>query len=213
METKKKISSKQIERYTVYLKYLIVLKKSNINQITSSEIAKEVKCSEETVRKDLQLITNLATPGVKRDINTLIYDIEEFLGYHEEKNIIIVGCGKLGRALMSYQGFDEYGIKLVAGFDIDPNIVGKKINNIDVYHIDRFKEIIDKYNVKTAVLATRKHCAQELADKLIECGIKSIYNFVPQYLLKAKDDVYIENFDIASSIAFVSSKQNVKEIK
>ena len=207
----KKISSKQIERYTVYLKYLIVLKKSNINQITSSEIANEVKCSEETVRKDLQLISNLATPGVKRDINTLIYDIEEFLGYHEKKNIIIVGCGKLGKALMSYQGFDDYGIKLVAGFDIDPNIIGTKINDVDVYHTRDFKKIIDMYSVKTAVLATRKHCAQELADKLIECGIKSIYNFVPQYLLKSKDDVYIENFDIASSIAFVSRKKQLEE--
>ena len=211
MISEKKISSKQIERYTVYLKYLIVLKKSNINQITSSEIANEVKCSEETVRKDLQHITNLATPGVKRDINTLIYDIEEFLGYHEKKNIIIVGCGKLGKALMSYQGFDDYGIKLVAGFDIDPNIIGTKINDVDVYHISDFKKIIDIYNVKTAVLATRKHCAQELADKLIECGIKSIYNFVPQYLLKSKDDVYIENFDIASSIAFVSRKKQLEE--
>ena len=209
---KNKASSKQIERYSTYLKYLIVLKKPNIDYITSSEIAKEVMCSEETVRKDLQLISDLATPGQKRSISTLIYDIEEFLGYHEKTNVIIVGCGQLGKALLSYAGFNEYGINVVAGFDINPELVGTKINDIDIYNIDNFKKIIKKYNVTTAVLTTRKHCAQELADMLIESGIKAIYNFVPLYLLNTNKNVLIKNIDIASSIAFLSHQQaNLEE--
>ncbi len=211
MKNNSKVSSKQIERYSTYLKYLIVLKKSNIDYITSSEIAEEVMCSEETVRKDLQLISEPATPGQKRSISTLIYDIEEFLGYHEKTNVIIVGCGQLGKALLSYAGYDEYGINVVAGFDINPELIGTKINNIDIHSIDDFEEVIKKYNVSTAVLSTRKHCAQELADKLIESGIKAIYNFVPLYLLNTNKKVLIKNIDIASSIAFISHQQKKLE--
>ena len=211
MIDKTKLSSKQIERYTIYLKYLIVLKKSHIDMITSSEIAKEVKCSEETVRKDLQLVSKHGAPGLKRLISDLIYDIEGFLGYHEKKNVIIVGCGKLGTALLSYGGFDEYGINVVAGFDINENLIGTKINDVPIYHINQFKEIISKYDVKTAVLSTRKHCAQELAEKLIDSGIKAIYNFVPLHIINNDDKVLIENFDIASSIAFLSRKEQLME--
>ncbi len=201
----KKISSKQIERYSIYLKYLVMLKKSDINEITSSEIAKEVGCSEETVRKDLQAITENGTPGQKRNIDLIINDLEDFLGYHEKTNIIIVGIGNIGKALLSYAGFKEYGIKVVAGLDINirENTV---INDIKIYDMSKLKEVIQENNVTTAVIATRRTGSQALVDNLVECGIKAIYNFVPLYLRTDNKDVIIENIDIASSIAFLSRK-------
>ncbi len=198
------VSPKQIERYSVYLKYLVVLKKSGTASITSQEIASEVGCSEETVRKDLQALGGPATPGQKRSIDRLIFDMEEFLGYHEVKNVIVVGCGQLGRALLSYSGFGEYGINVVAGFDIDPSLTGKRVAGIEIYDIGRLEETVRKHSVTTAVLATKKHCAQELADRLTAAGIRAIYNFVPLYLLVDKKKVSVENIDIASSIAFLS---------
>lgn len=198
-------SIKQTKRYSTYLKYLLMLKKSSITEITSKEIANEVGCSEETVRKDLQSITDSGTPGQKRNIDSLIYDLEKHLGYHEKTNIIIIGIGNLGKALINYAGFNEYGIKVVAGFDlkVDDDLT---INNINVYNMSKLEQIIKENNVTTAVLTTRRTKAQELVDELVDYGIKAIYNFVPLYLKTNKEDVIIENIDIASSIAFLSLK-------
>lgn len=207
MKSINKASQRQIERFSNYLKYLVVLKNSKMTIVTSAKIASMMKCSEESVRKDLQLVSSeQGTPGQGRDIDTLIKDIESFLGYNEKNNVIIVGIGNIGRALMQSEGYQNYGINVVAGFDINVS-ADKKINNIHVYDISKLEEIIKKEDVITAVLTTPKNVAQEIANKLVEYGIKVIYNFVPLYLIINDDDVLVENIDIASQIALLTNKK------
>ena len=206
----KKISNNQLKRYPTYLKYLILKKNAQHSVITSKEIAKDLKYSDESVRKDLQLISsNNGTPGLGRDINSLINDLESFLGYHERTNAIIIGVGKLGKALMSYAGFNHYGIKICAGFDKDKELIGKKFNSINVYDYELISDFIKENNIEVAIICVPIDEAQKVVDLVTDNGVKAIYNFSPVFLI-VKDDVIIENIDIASSIAFLSAKLKMK---
>ena len=122
-------SIKQIQRYPIYLKYLISMRNAGVVNITSPLIARALKFSEEQVKKDLQAITSTkGKPNLGRDINVLIDDIEQFLGYKNTDDAIIVGVGSIGEAFMKYEGFKEFGLNILAGFDINP----QKIDNLNV---------------------------------------------------------------------------------
>ena len=138
----KNVSKKQLERYPLYLKYLLSLDEAHIENVSSPMIARTLELTEEQVRKDLQIVTKKeGKPREGRKVKELIEDLEQFLGYNEISEAIIVGVGHLGQAFMKYKGFLSFGLKVVAGFDIDPNLVGTMINEKPVYHVDKIKEI------------------------------------------------------------------------
>lgn len=203
----KELTRNRLSRYPLYLKYLILKRNSNQQTISPTEIALDLKISKESVRKDFQVISKESgLPKIGRKVDHLIRDIENFLGYHKKTNAIVIGAGNLGKAILSYKGFTDYGIELVAAFDISSNVIDKKINNIPVYSIDKIK---DFKNIEVAILSVPKESAQEIADLVVKSGIKAIYNFSPIYLV-VNDDVLVETVDIASSIAYLSAKRRLK---
>ena len=124
------VSRNQLLRLPQYLNYLIAKEREGIDSISSTQISNDLKLSEEKVRKDIALVSKKSgVPGRGRDIKELIEDIKDFLGYKDVNSAVLVGCGSLGKALLGYPGFDYYGLKIIAGFDSDPDLWDKEIGN------------------------------------------------------------------------------------
>lgn len=205
-----KVSLKQIERYPVYLNVLLSLRNSGIDKVTSHLLADALGVSEEQVRKDLQIVSpNSSKPGCPRDVDTLINHLKDYLGYNSTNKAVLVGVGHLGSALLSFKGFDDYGLDIVAGFDIDPSLTGELINDKPIYSIFNLDNKIKELGVEVAIVATPKDVTQEIVNKLINSGIKAIWNFVPIHLEHPKD-VIVENMDLARSLAVFFHRINNK---
>ena len=205
-----KVSLKQIERYPVYLNVLLSLRNSNINKVNSRQLADALGVSEEQVRKDLQIVSpHSSKPGCARDVNTLINYLKDYLGYNRVNRAVVVGVGHLGSALLSFKGFDDYGLDIVAGFDVDPSVTGELINDKPIYSIFNLDNKIKELDVEVAIIATPKEVAQETVNKLINSGIKAIWNFVPVHL-DVPSDIVVENMDLARSLAVFFHRINKK---
>ena len=210
MEKKSKVSLKQIERYPIYLNVLLSLRNSGVNKVNSRLLADALGCSEEQVRKDLQIVSPKSSkPGCSRDVNLLIEHLKEFLGYNNSNKAILVGVGHLGSALLSFKGFDDYGLDIVAGFDIDPSLTGGTVNDKPIYSIFNLDNKIKELGVDVAIVATPKDVTQEIVNKLINSGIKAIWNFVPIHLV-VPENIIVENMDLARSLAVFFHKINKK---
>ena len=210
MEKKSKVSLKQIERYPIYLNVLLSLRNSGINKVNSRQLADALGCSEEQVRKDLQIVSpHSSKPGCSRDVNLLINHLKDYLGYNTVNKAVLVGVGHLGSALLSFKGFDDYGLDIVAGFDIDPSLTGEAINDKPIYSIFNLDNKIKELGVDVAIVATPKDVTQEIVNKLINSGIKAIWNFVPIHLV-VPENIIVENMDLARSLAVFFHRINKK---
>ena len=207
----KQVSERQLERFPIYLKYLLSMRDSGFKTISSPVIANALSFSEEQVRKDLQVVSsNNGKPKLGRDINEIIEDIKAFLHYDNPTKAAVVGVGHLGKALMNYKGFNDFGLDIVCGFDIDSNLVGSQVNGKDIYSVYQLSNKIDELGLEIAILAVPLSAAQDNADRLVNAGIKGIWNFVPVHL-NVGDDVVIENINMASSFAILQHKLSNKE--
>ena len=210
MDKKSKVSLKQIERYPIYLNVLLSLRNSGINKVNSRQLADALGVSEEQVRKDLQVVSpNSSKPGCARDVNLLIKYLKDFLGYNTINKAVLVGVGHLGSALLSFKGFDDYGLEIIAGFDIDPSLTGGSVNDKPIYSIFNLDNKIKELGVDVAIVATPKEVTQEIVNKLINSGIKAIWNFVPIHLV-VPENIIVENMDLARSLAVFFHKINKK---
>ena len=210
MDKKSKVSLKQIERYPIYLNVLLSLRNSGINKVNSRQLADALGVSEEQVRKDLQVVSpNSSKPGCARDVNLLSKYLKDFLGYNTINKAVLVGVGHLGSALLSFKGFDDYGLDIIAGFDIDPSLTGGTVNDKPIYSIFNLDNKIKELGVDVAIVATPKEVTQEIVNKLINSGIKAIWNFVPIHLV-VPENIIVENMDLARSLAVFFHKINKK---
>ena len=200
------VSTKQLERFPIYLNHLLALKKEGKINTSAPQIAAVLGFSEEQVRKDLQVVTKSSgKPKAGRVIDELIHDINEFLGYGDTTGAVVVGCGHLGEAFMKYEGFLEYGLEILAGFDVASKKIGKIINGKKIYSMNNLEKIIMQLNVQIAIITVPSDEAQGVVDRLVDCGIKGIWNFANVHI-SAPDDVVIETVNLASSLAVLSHK-------
>jgi redox-sensing transcriptional repressor len=200
------ISNATVTRLPVYLRHLQLKKQAGLEYISSVTIAEELKLNSVQVKKDLALVSSTGgKPKLGFLISRLIADIESFLGCDDSQSAIIVGVGKLGSALLAHRGFDKYGLKIVAGFDVNPEIVNKSVYGVDIYNFSEMTDFIKANGVKMAILSVKKDVAQEVVDSLVSAGILAIMNFAP-ITIKLPQNVLIQNMDIAASLAILSTK-------
>lgn len=206
----KPISVKQLARLPIYLKYLKNLKDEGVIQTSAPQIASANGFNEEQVRKDLQIVTsNSGKPKTGRLVQDLIDDLENYLGYRDSTSAVIVGVGHLGEAFMNFNGFEEFGLNILAGFDIDTKKIGNQINGKEIFPVEKIENLIPRLNVHIAILCTPTEVAQEVCDILIKSGVKAIWNFAPT-ILRVDENVIVENVNLASSLAILSHKLNAK---
>ena len=176
-------------------------------------MAEDLKQNPVQIRKDLALVS--ARPGKPKMgfvITELIADIEDFLGYNGSNDAVLVGAGQLGRTLLSYGGFDRYGLKIVAGFDVRKEIVGNTIGGKQVFHFDRFNDLATRLNVKIGIITVPGEQAQQVADEMIRSGIKAIWNFAPIHI-SVPEEIVVKNEDLGASLALLSKELSEKTVK
>jgi len=204
------VSMATYHRMPIYLKSLYDLKKDGKEFVSSVALAELTLNNASVVKKDLSfVIKNEGKPKVGYSVEELVEDIENFLGYNNTKDAVIVGVGKLGQALLGYKGFAELGLNITAGFDVNESVIGKNISGKPILPMTELAGTIKRLNTKIAILTVPSDNAQVVADMLIDAGIRAVWNFTPTHL-KIPDSVALKNENIASSLAVLS--QQLKEI-
>ena len=199
------ISKAAFLRFPAYLRYLKAEEAAGVGYVSSSEIAEDMHLSAVCVRKDLALVAS--EPGKPRlgfAVGKLIGDLERALGYHLKTHACVVGAGRLGRAFLVYDGFEHYGIDVVAAFDISPAQVGA-LRGKPIYPMERLKEIAERENVKLDILTVPGDAAQQACDAMVEAGITAILSFAPAYV-RVPEGVTLRCEDLAASLASLSAE-------
>ncbi len=199
------ISKAAFLRFPAYLRYLKAEEAAGVGYVSSSEIAEDMHLSAVCVRKDLALVAS--EPGKPRlgfAVGKLIGDLERALGYHLKTHACVVGAGRLGRAFLVYDGFEHYGIDVVAAFDISPAQVGA-LRGKPIYPMERLKEIAERENVRLGILTVPGEAAQEACDAMVEAGITAILSFAPAYV-RVPEGVTLRCEDLAASLASLSAE-------
>ena len=198
------VSKETIQRLPMYLNCLKAKQQENIKNISARVIADELRFNEVQVRKDFASVSNFGgRPKTGYETDVLIADIEDFLGYNNPKNAVLVGVGQLGSALLSYRGFEEYGLNIVAGFDINPKVVSLDINGKHIFHLDDIEKVCSKLGVKIGIITVPMQNAQMVCNRLVQSGILAIWNFAPAHL-KVPKNILVHNENMAVSLAFLS---------
>lgn len=199
------ISKAAFLRFPAYLRYLKAEEAAGVGYVSSSEIAEDMHLSAVCVRKDLALVAS--EPGKPRlgfAVGKLIGDLERALGYHLKTHACVVGAGRLGRAFLVYEGFEHYGIDVVAAFDISPAQVGA-LRGKPIYPMERLKEITERENVRLGILTVPGDAAQQACDAMVEAGITAILSFAPAYV-RVPEGVTLRCEDLAATLASLSAE-------
>ena len=194
------VSKATVSRMPAYLRYLKGEAGKGVEYVSSAAIAKDMGLSAVCVRKDLALVSS--RPGKPRfgfEVRLLIEDIEKFLGYHRWTNAVIVGAGGLGRAILSYEGFENYGIHVIAAFDNSPAKVGAA-GGKPIYPMERLGDVVRRSDVKVCILTVPRSAAQEACDQAVVAGINAILSFAPVHL-HVPEGVKVKYEDLAVSLA------------
>ena len=216
MKNKPLISKNMVYRVPLYLTVARNLATEGHKYITAPMIAKVTTINVETVKKDLSIIcTTPGHPRMGRDAQTLVEEIVEFGVYTQLSNAVLIGAGSLGHALLSYQRFNDWGLNISAGFDINPELIGTVVNNIHVYSLDQLQEIVKSKHAEIAIITVPAEAAQHVVDLVIAAGIKAIWNFSPTHLNVPKN-IILQNENMASSLSLLNyhlkvSKQKIKK--
>ena len=194
------VSRATASRLPAYLRYLKGEAGKGVEYVSSAAIPKDMGHSAVCVRKDLALVSS--RPGKPRfgfEVRLLIEDIEKFLGYHRWTNAVIVGAGGLGRAILSYEGFENYGIHVIAAFDNSPAKVGAA-GGKPIYPMERLGDVVRRSDVKVCILTVPRSAAQEACDQAVVAGINAILSFAPVHL-HVPEGVKVKYEDLAVSLA------------
>lgn len=201
-----KISKATIARMPLYLHFLQEENSKGTQYISSTVIAQNISVSSVLVRKDLALVSSEAgRPKLGFGVSRLIVDIEKFLGYDNISDAIVVGAGGLGRAFLGYEGFKNNGLNVVAAFDVDESLVGAIVAGKPILHMEKLNDFVAEHNIQLGIVTVPKAAAQDVVNKLVEAGVRAIWNFAPTPLRVPKD-IVIKTEDLAASLAMLAGK-------
>ena len=203
----KEISRATLKRLPTYLSYLKALPSEASANISATALAAGLHMGEVQVRKDLALVSDGGRPKIGYNREHLIADIENFLGYGNSNDAVLIGAGKLGRALLGYGGFAEYGLNIDAAFDANDTLIGTTNGGKPIMHLSRLGEVCQRYKIKIGIITVPAEYAQGVCDLLIENGILAIWNFAPKHL-NVPDGILVQNENMAASLALLCKHLN-----
>src|SRR4051794_6933864 len=184
-----------VRRLSLYLRQLESFKKKDRRTISSKQLGESLGLTDAQVRKDLAYFGQFGHPGIGYRVDDLIARVRHILGTDKTWNVLLVGAGNLGRALLAYRGFDAKGFRLVAVFDNDASKIGKKFGPFTVQPLSELAETVKSKSIRLAMIAVPADFAQTVAEQLIEGGIRGLLNFAP-VSLTVPADVAINSVDL-----------------
>jgi redox-sensing transcriptional repressor len=202
----RRIPEATVTRLPVYLRSLYELAEARTATISSEQLAEMAGVNAAKVRKDLSYLGSYGTRGVGYDVQFLLFQMSRELGLTQDWPVVIVGVGNLGHALANYRGFDDRGFPVAALVDADPARVGQHVGLLRIRHVDELPDIVGELGVAIGVVATPATSAQEVVDRLIAAGVRSILNFAPASVV-VSDGVTLRKVDLAVELQILSFYQ------
>ena len=190
----------RLPRYYRYLGYLIA---EGVERISSGELSRRMNVTASQIRQDLNHFGGFGQQGYGYNVKYLYDEIGKIIGLDKSYGMLIIGAGNLGQALANNQEFDSNGFSIIGLFDVNPRLIGMTVRGVEVYDIDMLDSFIKDHEVKIAALTLPKNKAPQVAERLVELGIRAIWNFAPVDL-NLPEDIMIENVHLTDSIMTLS---------
>lgn len=198
MKDNSKISSAVIKRLPRYRRYLSDLQKKNVDRISSNELSNLIGYTASQIRQDLNNFGGFGSVAMDT-ISKAYNEISSILGLDQDYKMVIVGTGNLGQAIANYTHYYKSGFMVRAMFDVNPKLIGLRINDIEVLDYEYLEEFLKNNKVDIGIVCTNKDSAQEVVDKLCDGGVKGIWNFAPTDLI-LREGIALENVHLSDSL-------------
>lgn len=198
-----------LRRLPWYLAYVSMLKARNVEYVSSTAIAKEINVEASQIAKDLSFLNIRGKTRIGYAVAALERVLRSYLGFNREHNAIIIGVGSLGRALITDSGLTRYGLDIVAGLDVNPDVIGTSIMNVPVYDVKDIEEVRRRFSAEIAIITVPVEMAQDAADIAIAAGAKALWNFTP-FRIRTAEGIVVQNTSIYAHLAVMYNRLNVK---
>jgi len=205
------IPNPAVRRLSLYLRQLEAFKRKDRRTISSKQLGESLNLTDAQVRKDLAYFGQFGHPGIGYRVEDLIGQVKRILGTDKTWNVLLVGAGNLGRALMAYRGFDAKGFRLVAVFDNASEKVGLHEGDFQVQPLTELVSTIQKLNIRLGIMAVPADMAQDVADQLVAAGVRGLLNFAP-VSIHVPSDVALNAVDLAVQLEQLSFQVNVSPL-
>ncbi|BEG99668.1 redox-sensing transcriptional repressor Rex [Bacteroides sedimenti] len=202
-----KVPEPSLRRLPWYLSNVKLLKKKGEHYVSSTQISKETNIDASQIAKDLSYVNISGRTRVGYEVDELIAVLEDFLGFTNEHRAFLFGVGSLGGALLRDTGLNHFGLKIVAAFDVNPELIGQAINGIPIFHSDDFQKKMEEYDVNIGVLTVPIEIAQDITDKMVEGGIKAVWNFTP-FRIRVPENIVVQNTSLYAHLAVMFNRLN-----
>lgn len=199
----KNISMAVIRRLPKYHRYLSDLLDKDVQRISSKELSEIIGFTASQIRQDLNNFGGFGQQGYGYNVEALHREIGNILGLNKVYNAVLIGAGNLGQAIANYSGFRKAGFAIKALFDANPRMIGLKIRDFEVLDSEDIETFVEENNIDIAILCIPKNGAQDVVDRLVNSGIKGIWNFAP-IDLEVPNGVIVENVNLTESLFTLS---------
>ena len=205
-----KVPEPTLRRLPWYLSNIKLMKEKGEQYVSSTQISKEINIDASQIAKDLSYVNISGRTRVGYNIDALIEVLESFLGFTHMHKAFLFGVGSLGAALLRDSGLHHFGLEIVAAFDVNPELVGKDLNGIPIFHSDDFEAKMKEYDVNIGVLTVPINIAQEITDKMVDGGIKAVWNFTP-FRIRVPENIVVQNTSLYAHLAVMFNRLNFNE--
>ncbi len=208
------VTTQALYRMPYYIQQLRMLKGQGIETISAPKVAELLNLNEVQVRKDFASVyVTKGKPKTGFIIEDLLAAMEDLLGYNNTEDAVIVGAGSLARAIMAHVGFQDYGLKIIAAFDVKMELINTEINGIKVLPTDKISNLCRRMKIHIGIITVPVSQAQTICDQLVAGGVLAIWNFAPIHL-SVPDHILVQNENLAASLAVLSNhlKQALKPV-
>lgn len=205
-----KVPEPTLRRLPWYLSNIKLMKEKGEQYVSSTQISKEINIDTSQIAKDLSYVNISGRTRVGYNIDALIEVLESFLGFTNMHKAFLFGVGSLGAALLRDSGLHHFGLEIVAAFDVNPELVGKDLNGIPIFHSDDFEAKMKEYDVNIGVLTVPINIAQEITDKMVDGGIKAVWNFTP-FRIRVPENIVVQNTSLYAHLAVMFNRLNFNE--
>ncbi|MBO5796564.1 MAG: redox-sensing transcriptional repressor Rex [Bacteroides sp.] len=207
-----KVPEPTLRRLPWYLSNLKLLRQKGEQYVSSTQLSKETNIDASQIAKDLSFVRVTGRTRVGYEVETLITVLEDFLGFTRIHKAFLFGVGSLGGALLRDTGLEHFGLQIVAAFDVNPNLVGTTLCGIPIYHTDEFEQKMLEYDVNIGVLTVPIEIAQAVTDKMVEGGIKAVWNFTP-FRIRVPESIVVQNTSLYAHLALMFNRLNFNDTK
>ena len=205
-----KVPEPTLRRLPWYLSNIKLMKDKGEQYVSSTQISMEINIDASQIAKDLSYVNISGRTRVGYNIDALIEVLESFLGFTNMHKAFLFGVGSLGAALLRDSGLHHFGLEIVAAFDVNPELVGKDLNGIPIFHSDDFETKMKEYDVNIGVLTVPINIAQEITNKMVDGGIKAVWNFTP-FRIRVPENIVVQNTSLYAHLAVMFNRLNFNE--